>query len=53
MVDVILMCNQVIIWAGSWVISPGAGVMSVGNCAMLEKGDRSTESEDLYSPLSK
>jgi len=27
--------------------------MLVGNCARLGEEDRSTESEDLYSPLSK
>ena len=39
--------------AGNRDISPALGVMLVENCAMLEEGDRSTESEDLQSPLSK
>lgn len=33
--------------AGNQDTSPALGIMLVGNCAMLEEGDRSTESEDL------
>ena len=39
--------------AGNRDISPALGVMLVENCAMLEEGDRSTESEDLHRTLSK
>lgn len=41
-----MLSDEVKTRAGNRDTSPALGVMLVGNCAMLEEGDRSTESED-------
>lgn len=48
-----MLWDQVMTWSGRRAIWSAAGGLVVGIASELEEGERSTESEDSYSPLSK